>query len=189
MGGMLATRFALLYPERVERLVLVNPIGLEDYRVGVPYRTVDDIYRQELLATPESIREYQKKSYYGGEWKPEYEKLIEAGAGQTNHPEYRRVAWDAALTSDMIMTQPVVHEFSSLRVPTLLIIGLRDRTAVGAAWAPKEVAERMGDYTRLGKRTAALIPNARLVELPGVGHLPQVEAFEQYRDALLSFLK
>jgi pimeloyl-ACP methyl ester carboxylesterase len=80
-------------------------------------------------------------------------------------------------------------KLEALRVPTLLIIGLRDRTAVGAAWAPKEVAERMGDYTRLGKRTAALIPNERLVELPGVGHLPQVEAFEQYRDALLSFLK
>src|SRR5688572_11659826 len=29
MGGMLATRFALLYPDRVDRLILVNPIGLE----------------------------------------------------------------------------------------------------------------------------------------------------------------
>jgi pimeloyl-ACP methyl ester carboxylesterase len=28
MGGMLATRFALMFPERVEKLVLVNPIGL-----------------------------------------------------------------------------------------------------------------------------------------------------------------
>ena len=189
MGGMLATRFALLYPERVEKLVLVNPIGLEDYRIGVPYRSVDDVYRQELLTTPDSIREYQKKSYYAGEWKPEYETLIQAAAGQTNHPEYRRVAWNSALTADMIMTQPVVHEFSSVRVPTLLIIGLRDRTAVGAAWAPKDVAARMGDYTQLGKRTAAAIPHARLVELPGVGHMPQVEAFQQYRDALLSFLK
>ena len=189
MGGMVATRFALMYPERVEKLILVNPIGLEDYRVGVPYRTVDDWYRQELLATPESIREYQKKSYYAGEWKPEYETLIQAAAGQTHHPEYRRVAWNSALTADMIVTQPVVHEFPHVRVPTLLIIGLRDRTALGAAWAPKDVAEKMGDYTQLGKRTAASIPNARLVELPGVGHMPQVEAFAQYRDALLSFLK
>ncbi|WP_242510084.1 alpha/beta fold hydrolase [Hymenobacter persicinus] len=37
MGGMLAARFALLYPEATEKLVLENPIGLEDYRVGVPF--------------------------------------------------------------------------------------------------------------------------------------------------------
>jgi pimeloyl-ACP methyl ester carboxylesterase len=30
MGGMLATRFALMYPQRIEKLILENPIGLED---------------------------------------------------------------------------------------------------------------------------------------------------------------
>ena len=41
----------------------------------------------------------------------------------------------------------------------------------------------------LGKKAAQAIPGARLVELPGVGHLPQVEAFEKYRDALVKFLE
>ncbi len=37
-GGILATRFALLYPERVAKLVLVNPLGLNDtLSEGVPY--------------------------------------------------------------------------------------------------------------------------------------------------------
>ncbi|MGW8379101.1 alpha/beta hydrolase [Streptomyces sp. ODS28] len=38
MGGMLATRFALDHPDRTGRLVLANPVGLEDYRVLVPPR-------------------------------------------------------------------------------------------------------------------------------------------------------
>ncbi|HEV7768779.1 MAG TPA: alpha/beta hydrolase [Thermoanaerobaculia bacterium] len=189
MGGMLATRFALLFPDRVERLVLVNPIGLEDYRLGVPYRNVDALYEQELKATPESIRDYQQKSYYGGEWKPEYDKLIEAQAGQTLHPEYPRVAWNSALTTDMIITQPVLHEFPHVKTQTLLIIGLRDRTAVGSAWARPDVAKRMGDYTQLGKKAAAAIPRAKLVEIPGVGHIPQIEAFSKYIDALMAGLK
>ncbi len=188
MGGMLATRFALLYPGRTEHLVLVNPIGLEDYRIGVPYRTVDEWYAQELKATPESIREYQKQSYYAGTWKPEYEELIRAQAGWTRHPEYARVAWSSALTADMIVTQPVVYEFPHVRVPTLLIIGTRDRTALGAAWAPKEVAAKMGDYTQLGKNAAAAIPGARLVEIANVGHVPQVEAWDTYLAALTRFL-
>jgi pimeloyl-ACP methyl ester carboxylesterase len=48
MGGMLASRFALMYPETATGLVLENPIGLEDYRLFVPYVSVDEQYRSEL---------------------------------------------------------------------------------------------------------------------------------------------
>lgn len=188
MGGMLAVRFALQNPERVQRLALVNPIGLEDYQQLVPHRTVDQLYQQELAATPESLREYQRQAYYAGDWKPEYESLVEILAGWTAHPGYPRVAWNAALTADMIFTQPIVQDLSRLQTPTLLLIGQRDRTALGRAWAPKEIAATMGDYPALGRRTAQAIPGSKLVELPGVGHLPQVEAFPQYLDALTGFL-
>ena len=188
MGGMLATRFALMYPERVERLVLVNPIGLEDWKTVVPYRSIDQWYAQEKKATAETVREYQRTSYYGGTWKPEYERLIEASVGVTRHPDYPKVAWASALLYDMIYTQPVVYEFPRLKVPTLLVIGQRDRTALGRAWAAKDVAATLGDYPALGKKAAAAIPGATLVEIPGVGHLPQVEAFEAYSQALARFL-
>ena len=188
MGGMLATRFALMYPERVEKLVLVNPIGLEDWKTVVPYHSVDQWYQQETKATPDSVREYQRNSYYGGTWKPEYERLIETSVGAIKHPDYPRVAWASALIYDMIYTQPVVYEFPRLRVPTLLVIGQRDRTALGRAWVSKDVAATLGDYPALGKRAAAAIPGATLVEIPGVGHLPQVEAFEAYSQALAQFL-
>jgi pimeloyl-ACP methyl ester carboxylesterase len=189
MGGMLATRFALMFPERVEKLVLVNPIGLEDWKTVVPYRSIDEAYAEELRATPETIRNYQRTSYYAGRWEPEYEKLIALQAGWTRHPEYPRVAWCAALTSEMIFTQPVVYEFPRVRAPTLLIIGQRDRTAIGRAWAPKDVAATLGDYPALGRKAAAAIPGAKLVEIEGAGHLPQVEAFERYRSALLEFIR
>ena len=190
MGGMLAVRLALMYPSHVEKLALVSPIGLEDWkRAGLKPRTVDDWYAAELKATPDSIREYQKKSYYGGQWKPEYEELIQLAAGSTQHPDYPKVAWCSALLYDMIWNQPIVYELPDLRVPTLLVIGLRDRTAVGSTWASPEVAAKLGDYTQLGKRAHAAISGSRLVELPGVGHLPQVEAFDAYSRALSDFLR
>jgi pimeloyl-ACP methyl ester carboxylesterase len=83
----------------------------------------------------------------------------------------------------------VLYEFDNLRVPALLIIGLRDRTAVGSAWAPPEVAAKLGDYTALGKRASSAIPGAQLVELESVGHMPQVEAFDRYSAALLAFVR
>ena len=189
MGGMLAARYALEYPEATERLLLVDPIGLEDYAALVPPRTVDDWYAQELKQTPESVREYQRTSYYGGAWKPEYEEHTRLLAGWTRHPEWPRVAWDSALTTDMIFTQPVVADLPRLRVPTRLVVGLRDRTALGRAFAKPDAQKTMGDYTRLGKEAQRRIPGAELVELPGVGHVPQVEAFPAFEKALLEFLR
>jgi pimeloyl-ACP methyl ester carboxylesterase len=188
MGGMLAARMALMYPERVERLALVNPIGLEDWKLVAPYRTVDENFAQEMRATPESIKEYQRVNYFGGEWRPEYDALTEILAGWTRHPEYRRVAWNAALTSDMIFTQPVVHEFERIKTPTLLVIGQRDRTAVGKDRVPKETAAALGDYPALGRAAARRIPGARLVEIAEAGHIPQVETPAKYFRALLDFL-
>ena len=89
----------------------------------------------------------------------------------------------------MIFTQPVVADLPRLRVPTRLVVGLRDRTALGRAFAKPDVQQTMGDYTRLGKEAQRRIPGAELVELPGVGHVPQVEAFPEFEKALLEFLR
>ncbi|MET0390082.1 MAG: alpha/beta hydrolase [Polyangiales bacterium] len=188
MGGMLASRYALQFPQHVEQLVLVNPIGLEDYASLVPYRPIDAWYADELKQTPESIRDYQRKSYYAGQWSDAYEQLAKQQMGMTKHPDYAVVAWSSALLYDMIFTQPVVHDLPRLQVPTGLIIGTRDKTALGKPFATPEIAATMGDYTQLGKRAQSAIPNATLIELEGVGHCPQVEAFDRYREALLSLL-
>jgi pimeloyl-ACP methyl ester carboxylesterase len=189
MGGMLGVRFALQYPDRVERLVLVNPIGLEDWKALVPYKTIDESLRSELAATPESVRAYMRESYFGGQWKPEYEALIEIPVGWMAGPDRPRVALSAALTTDMAFTQPVVYELGDLKVPTLLIIGQRDRTALGRAWAGPEVKAKLGNYPELGRRAKAAIPGAQLVEIEEAGHLPQVEQFDLYLSALTAFLR
>jgi pimeloyl-ACP methyl ester carboxylesterase len=189
MGGMLATRVALMYPDRVERLVLVNPIGLEDWKLHLPYRPVEAWYQSELKATAESIRNYQLKSYYAGKWSKAYDRGVELSARSTTSKDYPRLAWNSALQYDMIWTQPVLYEFGQLKPSTLLIIGTRDRTAVGKDAASPEVAEKLGLYEELGKRTRDAIPNAKLVELEDVGHVPMLEAYDRYITPLEEFLQ
>jgi pimeloyl-ACP methyl ester carboxylesterase len=189
IGGMLATRFALMFPERVERLVLVNPIGLEDWKRLVPYKTIDELYASELKSTPETVRTYMKENYFGGTWKPEFESLVEIQAGWIRGPDRLRMAWLSALTTDMAFTQPVLYEFGDLKMPVLLIIGQADRTALGKNWAPPMVREKMGNYPELGRLTKAAIPTCQLVEIEGAGHLPQVQQFDTYWRAMESFLK
>jgi pimeloyl-ACP methyl ester carboxylesterase len=188
MGGMLAVRFTLMYPQTAERLILENPIGLEDWKLKVPYQSVDKWYQSELQQDYEKIKKYQLDSYYAGQWKPAYEKWAALLASWTKGPDYARIAWNAALTYDMIFTQPVYYEFEQIQAPTLLIIGQRDRTALGKAAAPAEVRKTLGNYPELGKSAAKRIPHAKLVAIDGVGHLPHIEAYKQFIGPLLDFL-
>ncbi|PLR61693.1 alpha/beta hydrolase [Pseudomonas sp. QC2] len=188
-GGMLATRYALMYPEQTEQLAMVNPIGLEDWKaLGVPSLSVDQWYERELKVSAEGIRNYQLNTYYVGRWKPEYERWVDMYAGLSNGPGHTQVAWNSALIYDMIFTQPVYYEFKDLQMPTLLLIGTSDNTAIGKDIAPPAVKATLGDYAVLGKQVAKLIPHATLVEFPGLGHAPQMEEPAQFHKALLQGL-
>ncbi len=189
MGGMVATRFTLMYPEVVEKFILENPIGLEDWKLKVPYQTVEQWYASELKQNYDKIKKYQLDNYYFGEWKPEYDQWVNLLAGWTLSPEYNRIAWNAALTYDMIFTQPVCYEFSNITVPTLLIIGQRDRTALGKNLVSEVVRNTMGNYPVLGRATQQKIKNSKLAEIPAAGHLPHIQTFQQFIEPLLDFLK
>lgn len=186
MGGMLATRFALMYPEMVTRLILEDPIGLEDYRTFVPFAPIEALYANELGATEEGIRNYQKNYYV--QWKPEYDEYVKVPSRQKLSGEYPRLAQSAALTYEMIYEQPVCHEFPQVKAKTLLIIGQADRTVVGKARVKKELLSQVGQYPTLGKQTAKAIPGASLVVIPNVGHIPHFEAPERFHQELLAFL-
>lgn len=189
MGGMLAARYALQYPEATERLVLVNPIGLEDWKAeGVPWRSIDAWNAREMKTSFDSIRDYQRTVYYSGDWKPAYERWVRMLGGMYAGDGREAVAWSQALTSDMVFNQPVVYEFPRIAVPTTLFIGQKDRTAIGKDLAPPEVAKRLGDYPALGRRAAAAIPGATLVEFADLGHSPQVEDPARFNSALLDAL-
>jgi pimeloyl-ACP methyl ester carboxylesterase len=189
MGGMVATRFVLMYPQLIEKFILENPIGLEDWKVKVPYISVDAWYQTELKQDYNSFKKYEQENYYHGEWKPAYDEWLNVEAGWTLNKNYPRVAWNSALTYDMIYTQPVCYEFENIKAPTLLIIGQLDRTALGKNLVSEEVRKTMGNYPVLGKLTHEKIKGSQLVGLDGLGHVPHIEAFDRFIRPLLFFLK
>lgn len=189
-GGMIGVRYALMYPDSLDQLALVDPIGLEDWKAkGVPWQSVDAMYQKELQTTADGIREYERTTYYAGTWQPAYEQWVQMLAGLYRGPGRELVAWNAALTSDMIYTQPVLYEFGDLRMPVLLVIGDKDTTAFGKDVAPAAVRATIGNYPKLGKEAASRIPNVHLVEFPDLGHSPQIQAPEVFHKELLGWLR
>jgi pimeloyl-ACP methyl ester carboxylesterase len=188
-GGMLAIRYGLMYPGDVDQLVLVDPIGLEDWKAkGVPWQSVDAWYQQELHTTADSIRAYQRATYYAGTWDKAYEPWVQMLAGMYRGPGREALAWNQALLDDMILTQPVFYELEDLSMPVLLIIGDKDTTAIGKNLAPPAIRATLGNYPVLGKAAAARIKHARLVEFPDLGHAPQIQAPEVFHKALFEGL-
>ena len=187
MGGMLATRFALMYPATVNKLIYEDPIGLEDYKTFVPYQPLDSQYANELKATYESLKKYQQ-GYYP-EWKPEYYQYVTAQYAALQIPNFKDATWASAVTYEMIYDQPVVYEFKNITQPMLIIIGQADRTIVGKNLLTKEVAAQHGNYPALGKWLHQQVNNSKLVELEGVGHIAHIQVPDKFMSPVLSFLK
>ncbi len=191
LGGMLGTRFALMYPSLVSQLILINPIGLEDWKAkGVPYQSIDAIYQNERTSNYTSIPGYEQSTYYAGTWSPAYNvwvnMLLALYTGSESEP-YARIQ---ALITDAVYTQPIIYEFPLLaKTKTLLITGEKDSTAIGKAWSPPDVQRVLGNYSALGKEAVkAMGGNATLVEFGDLGHAPQIQDPARVHGVLVEWL-
>lgn len=187
IGGMLAARFALMYPQTTEKLILENPIGLEDYRAFVPYAPFEELLKGERAQTYQSLKKYQQ-TYYP-DWKPEYESLVQAQAESLIRPDFPQAAVANALTTLMAYEQPVAYEFKNIKAPTLLIIGQLDRTVLGKNRLSPDQQNRHGQYPELGRRVSREISGSKLVEFENVGHIPHTQVFDRFMDEVLNFIK
>jgi pimeloyl-ACP methyl ester carboxylesterase len=188
-GGMLAVRYTLMYPGEIEQLVLVDPIGLEDWKAkGVPSISLDDWYARELNTSAQSIRDYERETYYAGHWSEDYEPWVQMLAQLNTGPGKELVAWNSAALYDMIYTQPIVYELGNIAVRTTLMIGDKDTTAIGKDFSPPAVRVTLGHYPELGKTAARHIPHAKLIEFPDLGHAPQIQDPVAFHQALLETL-
>ncbi|KAI9147416.1 alpha/beta hydrolase fold domain containing protein [Paramyrothecium foliicola] len=189
MGGMLATRFSLQFPQTVDNLVLVNAIGLEDYlQKGVPYISIDQTLETEAASNYQSIRSYQQRVYYIGDWKPAYDVWVNMSVNIYHGSQRYNFIRNQAQVVDMILANPVAPYFEDVKSRTALIIGDKDKTAIGAPWSPPEVAAKLGRYDLLGPEVAARIPNSELLLFPGQGHSPQISDTANFHKTLLNWL-
>lgn len=183
MGGMLAARFATQYPDVTERLVIYNPIGVTDGRFnGRPAPSVDEGYKQTLGATYQSIRASLMRyvAHNPKAWNDTFETYARIRYGWTLSADWPRLAMVQTLIGNVNYADPVVYDWAHIKATTLVFGGADDFLA----GTPAIFQERM-------KYIAATIPDgkARLLLLPGLGHVPHLEAPEKTLPPLIAFLK
>ena len=183
MGGMLAARFSTQYPDMTERLVIYNPIGVLDSRFnGRPAQSADDSYKQALGATYQSIRASLMRyvAHNPKAWNDTFETYARIRYGWTLSADWPRLAMVQTLIGNVNYADPVVYDWAHIKAPTLVFGGADDFLA----GTPAVFQERM-------KYISTTIPDgkARLLLLPGLGHVPHLEAPEKTLPPLVAFLK
>ena len=170
MGGRIAWNLAAAHPERVSKLVLLSPDGFPD-----PNAKSDKTYEVPALLglLPYSLPKWALKM---GGVAPAFadDSQLTPQMMQRYHDMMLAPGVRTALLERMRQTRnsdPVVR-LQSIKAPTLLIWGEKD------AFIPVSNAQ---DYLKA-------MPQARLVTLPGVGHVLHEEAPQASVQAVLDFL-
>ncbi|HZR22802.1 MAG TPA: alpha/beta hydrolase [Vicinamibacterales bacterium] len=182
MGGMLAARFATQYPDMTERLVLYNPIGLVDGRYTRPAGDIDATYKRTLAVDFNGVKNSLMRyvAHNPKAWTPEFEQYARIRYSWTLGADWPRLAMIQTLIGEMIYSDQVIYDWPHIKAPTLAFGGDQDMLA----GTPQVFQDRM-------KYIVATIPNgkARLLLLPGLGHVPHIEAPEKTIPPLVAFLK
>jgi len=188
-GGMLATRFARMYPERLERLVLEDSIGMEDYRRVVPPPPFDALYAQELALDASGIQRIFSNYLADPSHIGIFAQAIDVELGVLQSADYPQRARVSALAYRMIYEEPVCYEYDLVAAPSLVVTGAADHTAPFASFASPAARQVLGHIPLLGERTARTLQHGRFVEIAGAGHVPHLEQPEPFYRALFNFLE
>jgi pimeloyl-ACP methyl ester carboxylesterase len=174
LGGAVAMHLAYSRPERVERLVLVNPIAFDE----IPADDIKTLQRNTarfairvsrgLLGAAPLVRELLERSVAGPDKMPDrlVARYMAPYVGQEGLNHLLTLA-RAVDSEDMVDI-----ELGQLDCPTLIVWGDQDRFL-----SPK-MADRLADT----------IPGSRLVRLPGTGRLVPEEAPETLANMILEFV-
>jgi pimeloyl-ACP methyl ester carboxylesterase len=175
-GGKLALSTAVLHPQRVSRLVLLDSDGFTSIpyfiRVPGPLGRVGELLLW-LSSHPALIRAQMQLAFYDPT--PHVTPgMVALGSDVLRLPKNRRVLM---LMSRRYKDNDLLHSglrarLGELRIPTLVIWGEHDRV-----FAPC--------YGEIASRE---IPCARLVTIPRCGHFPHIETPRVFHGLLLGFL-
>jgi pimeloyl-ACP methyl ester carboxylesterase len=164
LGGGVALDFALAYPSAIRSLILV------DATLGGFAWTKD--WSEPGRTARESGLAAAKEAWLRDEvFAPALERP--EAAAQLRHMVADYSGWHWLNRGlERSPNPPAIERLTEIVAPTLAIVGERD----------------VPDFHAIAALITRRLPNARLVTLPGLGHLPNLEAPEAFNAVVLPFL-
>lgn len=166
LGGWVAADYALKYPAKVEKIVLVDAAGLAPAK-GVDYNLVYSLN----YSTRDEVRKLVKLAFYN-------QAIFGSDTFVEQSMNVRVAANDGYTINSLIVSIKRSEDFldgrlSAIRQPSLII------------WGKQDGLLPLADGEKFDKE----IPNSQLVVIDRCGHVPQVEKAIEFNAAVLKFLE
>jgi len=170
LGGLIAWSYTTAHPERVEKLILVDPSGMPNETetpLGIKLAETPVVGQILRYITPKPLFAESLREVYGD---PEAvsEDVIDRYFQLFRRPGNRQAFIDRARTDHRVPTKSMAN----ISVPTLILWGERDN------WIPVEHAQLF----------QGLIPDSEVITYPDLGHVPMEEAPEVTAKDVQAFL-
>ncbi|MFO7446697.1 MAG: alpha/beta fold hydrolase [Ignavibacteriaceae bacterium] len=180
MGGQTAITFALKHPERLEKLILASPAGFEKFQTGEgdwlrSVMTVEGVKK----TTEDGIRRNLAANFYT--WNDKREWMVEERVRMSKAEEFDEFAYAVVRSVNGMLDEPTFNKVGSITVPTLIIYGENDGLIPNPYLNPGFTKDVM-------QKGHTQIKNSELVEIPGTGHMLQIEKPEIFNNAVIEFV-
>lgn len=181
MGGQIAMVAALTHPDVIDRLVLVDPAGIETFEPGEA-RWLRNVYTIEgIRLTPEdAIRRNLSLNFY--EWDDRLEWMVEERARLAKDDEFDEFAYAVRESVGAMLDEPTAPYLERIEQPTLIIYGEFDELIPNPYLHPGFARDVFGEAHER-------IPNSTLVEIDDAGHLVMMERPEAFNQAVMEWLR
>lgn len=181
MGGQITLMAALLFPDAVEKMVLLAPAGFEAFKEGEGNWLRNAVTPDFIKKTPQDrIRANIAANFYN--WSDKWEWMIEERTRLVPSEEFDRFAYAVWKSVGAMLDGYVWDKLNTIATPALIIAGENDNLIPN----PFLHGGRTRDVMQQGQ---AALKNAKLIMLPDCGHMIQMEKSEDVNQAITLFAK
>ncbi|PKL83374.1 MAG: alpha/beta hydrolase [Ignavibacteriae bacterium HGW-Ignavibacteriae-3] len=181
MGGQIGIIFSLKYPEKLEKLVLASPAGVEEFEQGEGDWLRSVMTKSFIKKTPEDgIRRNLAANFYS--WEDKWEWMVEERVRMVKAKDFDEFTYTVVRCVNGMLDEPTFDKLKNISVPTLIVHGKNDGLIPNPYLNP-------GFTTDVFEWGAKQIPNCKSFEIDECGHMLQIEKPEEFSKAVLDFIK
>jgi pimeloyl-ACP methyl ester carboxylesterase len=182
MGGQVALHTALRYPERIKKLSLMAPAGLETFSPAEARQLQDWFVPEKMMEAPLATVEKNVRANFH-HFPPDAQQLLEDRLRYTRCTDYPLFCQTLSRCVSAMIEEPVYDQLPQLQMPVQIIFGRQDRYIPSPLIHPGLVLEEMV------QEAAARIPQADVCFLEECGHFVQWERAEEVNGLLMKFFR
>ncbi len=181
MGGQIAINTALLYPEIVNKLILIAPAGFEEFSVEETKLTIKTCSPEYFSSTTtEMIKFIVRANFHNIPEDAQF--MIDDRINVIGTEGFNNYCTVVSNSLRGMLDNPVNDKLSQIMQPTLVLFGLNDK------FIPSRIFHKTTPEA-IARAGAEKIPNSKLVLIPECGHFIPFEKPDEFNDAVSDFLE